>query len=119
MLNDIEEDPEWERYTQMNAKSVLQLLKDALEATAEELFPEGVPANNLMKGRHWNSKNRELKNLIRQLMRQLGTEKDNGAAAARLHKFEGKWFINKRKSSPEPRFVLNRDSRKAGGSVRE
>ena len=61
MLDNIEDDPEWETHTRMNARSILNLLTATLTATAEELFPGGVPANNQMKGRHWNSKNRELK----------------------------------------------------------
>ena len=55
LLHNIEEDKEWDRHTRLNATSILQLLTDALAATAEELFPGGVPANNQMKGRHWNS----------------------------------------------------------------
>ena len=58
MLQNIEEDQEWEWHTRLNARTILKLLTDALTATAEELFPAGVPANNEMKGRHWNSKNR-------------------------------------------------------------
>ena len=52
MLNNIEDDPEWERHTEINAHNALHLLNDALAATTEELFPGGVPANNQMKGRH-------------------------------------------------------------------
>ena len=58
MLDNLERDPEWEQHTRMNARRILTLLTDALTAPAEELFPSGVPANNQMKGRHWNSKNR-------------------------------------------------------------
>ena len=61
MLDNIENDPEWETHTRMNARSILNLLTATLTAKAEELFPGDVPANNQMKGRHWNSKNRELK----------------------------------------------------------
>ena len=55
MLHSIEDDPEYERYTRVNAHRILQLLEEVLTATVEELFPGGVPANNQMKGRHWNS----------------------------------------------------------------
>jgi hypothetical protein len=56
MLENVEEDQEWDMHTMTNASSILKLLTDALTATAEELFPDGVPANNEMKGRHhWNS----------------------------------------------------------------
>ena len=72
----------------MNSRSILKLLTDTLTATAEELFPGGVPANNEMKGRHWNnSKNRELSRLISNrgvLMRSMAHERDNGATKARL-----------------------------------
>ncbi len=94
MLNNIEEDPEWEKHTQLNADAALQLLNDALSATAEELFPGGVPANNQMKGRHWNSKNRELAKLVIErgkMMRRLRAGRDESAAtAAKLHKIEEK-----------------------------
>ena len=93
MLQNIEEDQEWEWHTRLNARTILKLLTDALTATAEELFPAGVPANNEMKGRHWNSKNREIEKLIMkrgELMRKRRTENDNGATAARLAKLDGK-----------------------------
>jgi hypothetical protein len=45
-LHTIEDDPEWEKHTNVNAKSILQLLEAALTATVEELFPGGVPADN-------------------------------------------------------------------------
>ena len=67
------------------------MLTDALTATAEELFPAGVPANNEIKGRHWNSKNREIEKLIMkrgELMRTRRTENDKGATAARLAKLD-------------------------------
>ena len=89
MLNNIKNDPEWERHTKVSAHNALQLLNDALAATVEELFPEGVPANEQMKGRHWNSKNRELTKLIGkrgEMMRQLRCGKDEGATAAQLEK---------------------------------
>ena len=52
MLDNIEEDQEWEKNTRMNANSILRLLTEALSTAAEELFPDGIPANNQMKGRH-------------------------------------------------------------------
>ena len=61
MLDNLESDPEWEQHTRANAHRILTLLTDTLTATAEKLFPSGIPANNQMKGRHWNSKNREIK----------------------------------------------------------
>ena len=91
MLDNIEEDQEWEQHTQLNAERIMQVLTTALTATAEELFPEGAPANNQMQGRHWNSKNREIKRLIirrGELTRQVGTERDNGATAGRIAKLE-------------------------------
>ena len=92
MLDNIEDDPEWKKHTQLNADAALQLLNDALSATAEELFPGGVPANNQMKGRHWNSKNRELAKLVIErgkMMRQLRAGRDESAAtAAKIHKLE-------------------------------
>jgi hypothetical protein len=45
-LHTIEDDPEWEKHTKVNAKSILQLLEAALTPTVEELFPGGVPADN-------------------------------------------------------------------------
>jgi hypothetical protein len=45
MLDNIEDDQEWERHTRMNAQTILKLLTDTLSATAEELFPDGVPVN--------------------------------------------------------------------------
>ena len=93
MLDNIEEDQEWERNTRMNANSILRLLTEALSAAAEELFPDGIPANNQMKGRHWNSKNREVTRLISErgaLIRLLAHEKDKRATAARLIKLEAK-----------------------------
>ncbi len=94
MLDNIEVDPEWEKHTQLNADAALHLLNDALSATAEELFPGGVPANNQMKGRHWNSKNRELAKLVIErgkMMRQLRAGRDESAAtAAKIHKLEEK-----------------------------
>ena len=45
-LHTIEDDPEWEKHTKVNAKSILQLLEAALTAAVEELFPGGVPADN-------------------------------------------------------------------------
>ena len=80
MLNNIEEDPDWERHTRLNAR-VLKLLTDALTATAEELFPCGVPANNQMKGIHWNSKNCEITRLIGKrgaLMRKVMAKRHKG-----------------------------------------
>lgn len=112
MMCNIEEDPEWERNTRMNANSVLQLLNEALTATAEELFPEGVPANNQMKVRHWNSKNRELSKLITrrgQLMRQMGTAKETGATAERLYKLEVK-VSRKQRKIREKNLRQNRDA---------
>ena len=61
-LHNIEDDPEWGRHTKVNAKSILQILEAALTVTVEELLPGGVPANNPMKERHWNSEKREVTN---------------------------------------------------------
>ena len=64
---------------------------DALAATAEELFPGGVPTNNQMKGRHWIS--RELKKLITkrgELMRKREEVQDSGATTGRLAKLDKK-----------------------------
>jgi hypothetical protein len=61
--HNIEDDPEWGRHIKVNAKSILQILEAAITVTLEELFPGGVPANNPMKERHWNSEKREVKNL--------------------------------------------------------
>jgi hypothetical protein len=95
LLHNIEEDKEWDRHTRLNATSILQLLTDALVATAEELFPGGVPANNQMKGRHWNSKNRELKKLITkrgELMQKRMEVQDSG----RLAKLDEKVYRKQR-----------------------
>ena len=46
-----------------------------------------------MKDRHWNSKNREIKNLITkrgEVMWQMATERDDEASAQRLAKLEQK-----------------------------
>ena len=111
MLANIEDDPEWERHTKINAHDALQLLNDALAATAEELFPGGVPANNQMKGRHWNSKNRELAKLILdrgKMMRQLRSGKDGGATAAQVHKLEEK--VQRKQRQIRENLRKNRDS---------
>ena len=83
----------------MNASSILRLLIEALSAAAEELFPGGIPANNQMKGRHWNSKNREVARLISErgaLIRILAHEKDRRATAAKLDKLEAKMHRKQR-----------------------
>jgi hypothetical protein len=64
MLDNIEDDQEWERHTRMNAQTIMKLITNTLSATAEALFPDGMPVNNQIKRRHWNSKNREITRLI-------------------------------------------------------
>ena len=111
MLDNIEEDQEWERNTRMNADNILRLLTEALSATAEELFPGGIPANNQMKGRHWNSKNREVIRLISErgaLIRLLGHEKDRRATAARLDKLEAR--VHRKQRQIRENLRRNRDA---------
>ena len=64
MRQNIEDDTEWDNDTRTNAAEILQILDDALAATVQQVFPGGVPPNKYKRGRHWNSKNRELANLI-------------------------------------------------------
>ena len=95
----------------MNADNILRLLTEALSATAEELFPGGIPANNQMKGRHWNSKNREVIRLISErgtLIRLLGHEKDRRATAARLDKLEAK--VHRKQRQIRENLRRNRDA---------
>ena len=111
MMDNIEDDSEWERNTKMSARSILQLLTDTLTATAEELFPGGVPANNQMRGRHWNSKNREIKRLIAEwvkLMRTMVNKRQNGAPVARIKKIEAK--VNQKQRQIRENLRQNRDS---------
>jgi hypothetical protein len=111
MLDNLESDPEWEQHTSTNALRILTQLTDTLTAKAEELFPSGVPANNQMKGRHWNTKNREIKQLISkrgQLMLTLAKEKTGGAATARITKLEAKVCRKQRQIRENLR--QNRDS---------
>ena len=122
MLNNIEDDPEWDRHTRINAHNALQLLNEALAATAEELFPGGVPANNQMKGRHWNSKNRELAKLIvkrGEMMRQLRSGRDEGATAAQVLKLEEK--VQRKQRQIRENLRKNRDGggRRVGDGLRE
>ena len=111
MMDNIEDDSEWERNTKMSARSILQLLTDTLTATAEELFPGGVPANNQMRGRHWNSKNREIKRLIAErvkLIRTMVNKRQNGAPVARIKKIEAK--VNQKQRQIRENLRQNRDS---------
>ncbi len=105
--------------TAIRSGIILTLLTDTLTATAEELFPSGVPANNQMKGRHWNSKNREIKRLIAkrgQLMLTLAKEKAGGAAITKL---EAKVCRKQRQIRENLRQVLDGSRGQAGDSVRE
>jgi hypothetical protein len=93
MHQNIEDDTEWDNNTRSNAAEILQILDDALAATVQQVFPGGVPPSRYKRGRHWNSKNRELGNLIRQragMMVQIATRRDNGATGAQLNKLLGK-----------------------------
>ena len=111
MLENIEENQEWERHTRMNASSLLSLLTEALSAAAEELFPGGIPANNQMNGRHWNSKNREIIRLISKrgvLIRMLAHEKGMRATAVRLDKLEAK--VNRKQRQIRENLRQNRDA---------
>ena len=64
-----------------------------------------------MKGRHWNSKNRELAKLIvdrGKMMRQLRSGKDGGATAAQVHKLEEK--VQRKQRQIRENLRKNRDS---------
>ena len=64
------------------------------------MFPEGVRANNKIKGRHWNSKNRELTKLIRQrvvLKNKFMRSRFNGRTLADLDRIQDKIRSKQRK----------------------
>eukprot|EP01036_Dinobryon_divergens_P034126 gene34126-44094_t len=99
-----------DRATTNNAEKLLQVLSVAVRNTMEKEYPDGVPASNRQKGRHWNSANREIQVLYKQQLeaiRRLGRSQLNGVTGVTVKRLTETINVKQRKIRENLR--MNRD----------